>query len=94
MTFTIEHITKKNQNIFAELFFEQSGEHLDVKIDVVDFYLWLDRKDRLDWGTKEGETGRYKNGSQFWRLATDETKNMNLTDYINDNEIIFQHFEN
>lgn len=103
MTFTIEHVTHdKTRNIFVELYFEATKEYLEVEIYTVRFYTWLDAKDRLEWvhddydegGNHTQKTGRYKDGRQFMRLASEETIKMNLTDYINDNEIILQHFEN
>lgn len=100
MKFTIEDIDRDKQSIYLELKFD-NDEILALEVTVFKFYLWLERNDRLDWvyDTQDyknehvQETGRYANGGQFWRMASEETKKMNLTDYIIEENLIEKHFE-
>jgi len=89
MKFTIDHITKRNQRLIVEVSMD-GGEGVEVIIDVTKFYRWLEVNDRLGWvsdtvdhrGEHVQKTGKYTDAPQFWRLSSEETREMSIMDYI------------
>ena len=93
MDFEFESITKKRQSILLCLWFEKTQEWLDIKIHIIEYRSWMDRNCRLEVEVEDGKWEKYDSVGQYWRWESDRIREIDLRDYINDENLIEKQFE-
>jgi len=80
MTFYIENIKKKNQQIIAEVGIDNKEECFDITIRTKDYHAWLDREEILEWEAF-GKKGKLSYES-YWKEYDWKERYAHVKDYI------------